>query len=100
MALFSAKRMEAFPSLPVVREQGVEFSMGQWRGLAAPKGTPPDVIKKLHDAFKQGMEDPAFVKNATDMTVQLAYVGPTEFGKIMAEDHERYAKLVQDIKKQ
>ena len=100
MALFSAKRMEAFPSLPVVREQGVEFSMGQWRGIAAPKGTPPDVIKKLHDAFKQGMEDPAFVKNATDMTVQLAYVGPTEFGKIMAEDHERYAKLVQDIKKQ
>ena len=100
MALFSAKRMEAFPSLPVVREQGVEFSMGQWRGLAAPKGTPPDVIKKLHDAFKQGMEDPAFLKNATDMTVQLAYVGPTEFGKIMAEDHERYAKLVQDIKKQ
>lgn len=100
MALFSEKRMEAFPNVPVVREQGVDFSMGQWRGLAAPKGTPPDVIKKLHDAFKQGMEDPAFVKNATDMTVQLSYMGPAEFGKVMAQDHERYGKLVQDIKKQ
>jgi len=100
IALFSEKRMGAFPNVPVVREQGVDFSMGQWRGLAAPKGTPPDVIKKLHDAFKQGMEDPGFVKSATEMTVHLAYIGPAEFGKVMAQDHERYAKLVQEIKKQ
>jgi tripartite-type tricarboxylate transporter receptor subunit TctC len=45
------------------------------------------------------MEDPAFVKNAADMTVQLAYWGPAEFGKVMAQDHERYAKLVEEIKK-
>jgi tripartite-type tricarboxylate transporter receptor subunit TctC len=99
IALFSAKRMEAFPNVPTVREQGVQFVMGQWRGLAAPKGTPADVIKKLHDAFKQGMEDPTFVKNAADMTVQLTYWGPDEFGKVMAQDHERYAKLVEEIKK-
>lgn len=100
MALFSEKRMEAFPSVPVVKEQGVNFSMGQWRGLAAPKGTPVDVIQKLHDAFKKGMEDPAFVKNATDMTVNLAYSGPAAFAQMMADDHERYAKLVPEIKKQ
>ena len=99
IALFSEKRMEAFPDVPTVREQGVPFTMGQWRGLAAPKGTPPDVVKKLHDAFKKGMEDPAFVKNATDMTVQLAYLGSAAFGDLMAQDHERYAKLVQEIKK-
>ena len=45
------------------------------------------------------MEDPAFVKNATDMTVQLAYLGSAAFGDLMAQDHERYAKLVQEIKK-
>jgi putative tricarboxylic transport membrane protein len=100
IALFSDKRMEAFPNVPIVREQGINFSMGQWRGLAAPKGTPPDVIAKLHEAFKKGMEDPVFVKNATDMTVHLAYSGPGEFGKMMAQDHERYAKLVLEIKKQ
>ncbi|HBH04217.1 MAG TPA: tripartite tricarboxylate transporter substrate binding protein [Candidatus Rokubacteria bacterium] len=99
IALFSEKRMEAFPDVPTVREQGVPFTMGQWRGLAAPKGTPPDVVRKLHDAFKKGMEDPAFVKNATDMTVQLAYLGSAAFGDLMAQDHERYAKLVQEIKK-
>ena len=85
--------------MPTVREQGVNFTMSQWRGLAAPKGTPPEVIKVLHDAFKKGMDDPAFVKNAADMSVALAYLGPAEFGKLMAADDERYAKLVAEIKK-
>ena len=99
MALFSESRMADFPAVPTVREQGINFSMGQWRGLAAPKGTPPEVIRVLHDAFKKGMEDPAFIKNAADMSVALAYIGPAEFGKLMAADHERYAKLVAEIKK-
>jgi tripartite-type tricarboxylate transporter receptor subunit TctC len=99
MALFSESRMTDFPTVPTVREQGINFTMGQWRGLAAPKGTPPDVIRTLHDAFKKGMEDPAFKKNAADMSVALAYIGPAEFGKLMAADHERYGKLVAEIKK-
>jgi tripartite-type tricarboxylate transporter receptor subunit TctC len=99
MALFSEKRMSDFPDVATVREQGVDFALGQWRGLAAPKGTPPEAIRILHDAFKKGMEDPAFAKNAADMSVTLAYVGPADFGKLMAADHERFGKLVAEIRK-
>lgn len=99
IALFSEQRMADFPDVPTVREQGIDFTMGQWRGLAAPKGTPPEVIKVLHDAFRKGMEDPAFVKSAESMSVALSYIGPAEFGKLMAADHERYAKLVAELKK-
>jgi len=99
IALFSEKRMPDFPNVQTVREQGIEFTMGQWRGLAAPKGTPPEVVRILHDAFRKGMEDPVFIKNAADMSVALAYLGPVEFGKLMADDHQRYAKLVAEIKK-
>src|SRR5512139_4079914 len=99
VALFAEKRFDLFPDVPTVKEQGVDFSMGQWRGLGAPKGTPPDVIKKLHDAFKKGMEDPVFIKNAKDMVVNLSYLGPEAFGKLMAQDDEFYGKLVKEIKK-
>lgn len=99
IALFAEKRFELFPDVPTVKEQGVDFVMGQWRGLAAPKGTPPDVIKKLHDAFKKGMEDPVFIKNAKDMVVNLSYFDPEAFGKLMAQDDEFYGKLVKEIKK-
>jgi tripartite-type tricarboxylate transporter receptor subunit TctC len=99
IALFADKRFELFPDVPTVKEQGIDFVMGQWRGLAAPKGTPPDVIKKLHDAFKKGMDDPVFRKNAKDMVVNLSYLGPEDFGKLMARDDEFYTKLVKEIKK-
>jgi len=99
IALFAEKRFGMFPDVPTVKEQGVDFVMGQWRGLAAPKGTPPDAIKKLHDAFKKGMEDPVFQKNAKDMAVNLNYLGPEAFGKLMARDDEFYGKLVKEIKK-
>jgi tripartite-type tricarboxylate transporter receptor subunit TctC len=99
IALFSDKRMADFPDVPTVREQGIDFAMSQWRGLAAPKGTPPEIIKVLHDAFRKGMEDPAFVKSAESMSVALSYLGPADFGKLMAADDERYAKLVAELKK-
>lgn len=99
IALFAEKRFELFPEVPTVKEQGIDFVMGQWRGLAAPKGTPADVVKKLHEAFKKGMEDPVFLKNAKDMGVNLHYLGPEDFGRLMAQDHEFYGKLVREIKK-
>lgn len=99
IALFADKRLEMFPAVPVVKEQGINFAMGMWRGLAAPKGTPPDVLKKLHDAFKKGMEDPAFKKSAVDMAVNIHYLGPEEFGKLMASDNDFYGQLIKEIKK-
>jgi tripartite-type tricarboxylate transporter receptor subunit TctC len=99
IALFANKRLEMFPDVATVSEQGINFVMGMWRGLIAPQGTPPEVIKKLHDAFKKGMEDPVLIKNAKDMAVNLSYVGPEDFGKLMAHDHEFYGKLVKEIKK-
>ena len=99
IALFSGKRFELFADVPTVKEQGIDFIMGMWRGLVAPKGTPPDVIKKLHDAFKQGMDDPVFQKNAKDMAVNLRYLGPEAFGTLMAHDDDFYGKLVKEIKK-
>lgn len=99
IALFAEKRLEMFPDIPTVKEQGIDFAMGMWRGLVAPKGTPSDVIKKLHESFKKAMEDPAFVKNARDMAINLHYLGPEQFGQLMARDHEFYGKLIKEMKK-
>ncbi len=98
LALFAEKRLEFLPNVPTAREQGVDFVMGMWRGLAAPKGTPPEAIKKLHDAFRQAMDDPAFRKSAQDMAVTLHYLGPEEFGRYMEKEHEYYGTVVRALK--
>jgi tripartite-type tricarboxylate transporter receptor subunit TctC len=99
VALFAGKRLELFPDVPTVKEQGIDFAMGMWRGLAAPKGTPPEIVKKLQDAFKQGMDDSVLKKNAKDMAVNLQYLGSEAFGRLMAADDVLYGNLVKAIKK-
>lgn len=98
LALFAEKRLEFLPDVPTAKEQGVDFVMGMWRGLAAPKGTPPEVIKKLHDAFRQAMDDPTFRKSARDMAVTLHYLGPDDFGRLMEREHEHFGRIVKALK--
>jgi tripartite-type tricarboxylate transporter receptor subunit TctC len=98
IALFAAQRLSMFPDVPTVKEQGIDFSMGMWRGLAAPKGTPPEVTRILHDAFKQTMDDPEFQTRAKEMSVILSYLGPKDFAALMARDDEFLGKLIKSIK--
>jgi tripartite-type tricarboxylate transporter receptor subunit TctC len=98
LAVFSEKRMKEFPDIPTAKEQGVNFVLGQWRGLAVPSGTPADRVKVLHDAFKAAMEDAALKKLAKKGGIYLEYKGTRDFKKHIAEQNEFYKKLVIDNK--
>ena len=94
LAIFSKDRLEEFPDIPTAIEQGVDFTLGQWRGLAAPKGTDPAKIKVIHDAFKATMEDPDFLTLAKNAGILLEYKGTEEFTKWVEEQDEFYTNLV------
>ena len=55
------KRLARFPDAPTLKELGLDIVQNSPFGIGAPKGTPPDVVKKLHDAFKKAMEEPSYV---------------------------------------
>jgi len=94
IAVTSKQRLEEFPDYPTVIEQGFDFTLGQWRGLAAPKGTDPAKIKVIHDAFKATMEDPDFLILAKKAGILLEYKGTEEFTKWVEEQDEFYKNLV------
>jgi tripartite-type tricarboxylate transporter receptor subunit TctC len=98
LAVFTEKRMKEFPDVPTAKEQGLDFVMGQWRGLAVPHGTPADRIKVIHDAFKSTMEDPDLKKLANKAGIYLEYKGTKEFGEFIAKQNDFYKKLVMDNK--
>lgn len=58
---WGATRLAKFPDAPTLKELGYDIVQNSPFGIGAPKGTPPEVVKKLHDAFKQAMEDPSYV---------------------------------------
>lgn len=94
LAIFSEKRLNEFPDYPTAIEQGIDFTLSQWRGLAAPKGTDPAKIKVIHDAFKATMEDPDFLKLAGRAGILLEYRGTEEFTKWVEEQDEFYKDLI------
>ena len=55
------KRLAKFPDAPTLKELGIDIVQNSPFGIGAPRGTPPEVVKKLHDAFKQAMEEPSYV---------------------------------------
>jgi tripartite-type tricarboxylate transporter receptor subunit TctC len=64
-AVTTSKRLTtpALKDLPTLQEAGLkDFEVTIWHGLYAPKGTPPDALKKINNALKAAMKDPDFIK--------------------------------------
>ena len=59
------KLLKDYPSL---QEMGLKnFNLTIWHGLYAPKGTPPEITKKLNDALQAALKDPEFIKRQEDL---------------------------------
>ena len=96
--MFSETRLKEFPNYPTAMEFGYDFAMGQWRGLAALKGTDPARIKILHDAFKAAMADPEFIKLAAQSGLLLDYRDTEAFRKLIQKEDAYYMKVVKENK--
>jgi tripartite-type tricarboxylate transporter receptor subunit TctC len=94
LTVLSKQRVPEFPDYPTAIEQGVDFSLGQWRGIAAIKGTDPAKIKVMHDAWKACMDDPDFKVLAKNAGILLDYKGTEEFKRFVAEQDKLYEDIV------
>jgi tripartite-type tricarboxylate transporter receptor subunit TctC len=94
IAMTTAERLKAFPNVPTAKEQGVDVTLAMWRGLAAPKGTPAPVVKKLQDAAKKATESDAFKSAMDKLGADIRFLDHNEFGKLITEDDQRLDKIM------
>ena len=79
-AVTGSKRSAALPNVPTLKEQGINFyTWGSVKGMAAPKGTPPEIIAYYSDLFKKISEDPDFKKIMADLVQPIQYQNATEY---------------------
>jgi tripartite-type tricarboxylate transporter receptor subunit TctC len=87
LAITTAKRPPAFPDVPTFAEQGIEdMQIELWTGIAAPNGTPADIVERLQDVIEDTVEMPA-VRSA----LEAIFVDPRsstskEFRELIARD--------------
>src|SRR5688500_4433786 len=70
---FTPKRHPASPDAPTAKEMGWDVSNGVWYLLMVPKDTPGPVVKVLHDAAKEAIEDPKFAKTMAERGIDVDY---------------------------
>ncbi len=93
----SLKRTVLAPDTPTFAEQGYNIESASLRGLAAPKGLPPEVREKLVKAVAQAAADPEYIKKAGELFAPIRYLAPAEYAKELAATENMLQKLWKEM---
>jgi tripartite-type tricarboxylate transporter receptor subunit TctC len=94
LAVTTTARSDALPGVPTVAETVPGYEASAWFGLGAPKATPPEILDKLNAAVNAGLADPKLRTRLADLGGSMLVGTPADFGKIIAEETEKWAKVV------
>ena len=97
LAIASDKRMEVLPDVPTFKEQGYDVVEGAYRGVAAPPGTPDEVVKILADAFDKVMKDPEVKKKMDQNAFKTEFMGPEESLALVKKKMVEYEQIMKEL---
>ncbi len=87
-------RQAALPDVPTVAEFVPGYEASFWSGIAAPKGTPPEIIDKLNKAVNAGLDDPNVKARFVEWGATALAGSPADFGKFVADETEKWGKVI------
>jgi tripartite-type tricarboxylate transporter receptor subunit TctC len=82
------------PDVPTVGEFVPGYEASQWYGVGAPKGTPVEIIDTLNTEINAGLAAPKIKARLTDLGGTPLVVSPADFGRLIAEETEKWGKVV------
>src|SRR5574342_414442 len=88
LAIMADKRDPVFPDVPTLKELGINWTMGAWRGIALPKGTSPEIVAVYEKALDKVVKSKEFVDFMKAGPFGILYKPSGEFGKFLAEQDE------------
>jgi tripartite-type tricarboxylate transporter receptor subunit TctC len=94
LAVTSATRWEGLPDIPALGEFVPGYEASSLFGLGAPRKTPVEVIDKLNKEVNAGLDDPKLKAQLIDRGGTLLAGSPAGFGKLLADDTEKWGKVV------
>jgi tripartite-type tricarboxylate transporter receptor subunit TctC len=88
-------RVAVLPDVPAIAEFVPGYEASGWNGIGVPKGTPADVIAKLNSMINAVVADPKAKARFDDLGFEPVSMTPDEFGKLIAAETEKWAKVIQ-----
>src|SRR5688572_18609012 len=98
LAFTSRERFPAMPEIPTLNESGLAgFETSQWLGLFVPRGTPENVIAKVHAESAKALALPDVRDRLAQAALQPVGNSPREFAAVIRADVERWGKLIREL---
>jgi tripartite-type tricarboxylate transporter receptor subunit TctC len=94
LAIMSATRSPALPEIPVIGDFVPGLETNGWFGIVAPKATPTGIVERLNKEINAALADPTIKVRFADLGATLVPGSPAEFGKFIADDTEKWAKVI------
>ncbi len=94
LVVFHTVRSPLFPDTPSVCEFGYDLTLGPYHFLVAPRETPKEIIRRLHESFRAAIAAPSFAALAAEQGFTIDYQGPETLAADLEELFERYGRLV------
>jgi tripartite-type tricarboxylate transporter receptor subunit TctC len=96
LVVFGDERMKKFPDVPTLKELG--YTSWSWPlGIIGPAGMDKRVVKILHDAFKEAMNDPTFIKTIDMFYQPPLYLNSEDYDRYMRENYTKLGEAIRMI---
>jgi tripartite-type tricarboxylate transporter receptor subunit TctC len=97
LVTWGSARAKSWPTVPTLREVGINLVVTAPYGFAGPRGMDPKVTKALHDAMKKGMEEPTFVSTLKLLEQEPAYLSSEEYRDYAMREFEEQRRIVTEL---
>jgi tripartite-type tricarboxylate transporter receptor subunit TctC len=95
LGVTSPQRWPGLPDVPAIAETVPGFESIGFYGISAPKGTPPEIVEILNKAVGEALKDPKVAERLTTVGGIPRPMTPAEFGKLIADETEKWRKVVE-----
>jgi tripartite-type tricarboxylate transporter receptor subunit TctC len=97
LAVTTATRLDALPDIPTVGEFVPGYEASNWYGVGVPKNTPAEIVDKLNKEINAGLADPKIKARLADLGNAPLALSPADFGKLIAEETEKWGTVVKFV---
>jgi len=94
LAVTTAMRSEALPNIPALGDFVPGYEASSWHGVGVPKNTPAEIVDKLNKEINAALADPKLKARLADLGGTVLPGSAADFGKLVADEIQKWAKVV------
>jgi tripartite-type tricarboxylate transporter receptor subunit TctC len=97
LVTWGAARSKSWPTVPTLKEVGIDLVSTSPYGLAGPKGMDPRIVKILHDAFRKGLSEPSHMAALAALDQEPFYLSSRDYRELAMREIAEQKRSIDEL---